>query len=135
MNPQLYADVMERLLAGGALDVFLTPVQMKKHRPGTLVTVLCESNRVDAMADLLLAHTTSFGVRVHEAQRRKLAREIAKVKTKFGEIEVKVGRLRGSIVTRSPEFESCKQAAGEVQGWCEGRLQMKPRASQEKRYD
>src|SRR5258706_4489561 len=88
MNPQLYADVMERLLAGGALDVFLTPVQMKKNRPGTLLTVLCESNRVDAMAELLLTHTTSFGVRIHEAQRRKLARELGKVKTKFGEIEV-----------------------------------------------
>jgi len=111
MNPQLYADVMERLLAGGALDVFLTPVQMKKNRPGTLLTVLCESNRVDALAELLLAHTTSFGVRVHEAQRRKLQREIVTVTTKFGEIEVKVGRLGGDIVTRSPEFESCKQAA------------------------
>jgi pyridinium-3,5-bisthiocarboxylic acid mononucleotide nickel chelatase len=111
MNPQLYADVMERLLAGGVLDVFLTPVQMKKNRPGTLVTVLCTSNRVDAVAKLLLTHTTSFGVRIHEAQRRKLYREIVKVKTRFGEIEVKMGRLGGNIVTRSPEFESCKQAA------------------------
>lgn len=111
MNPQLFGDVMERLLAAGALDVFLTPVQMKKNRPGTLLTVLCERNRVDALAELLLTHTTSFGLRVHEAQRRKLAREIVKVKTRFGEIEVKVGRLGGKIVARSPEFESCKQAA------------------------
>ena|SRR5579862_2037473 len=111
MNPQLYADVMERLLAGGALDVFLTPVQMKKNRPGTLLTVLCERNHVDAVTELLLTHTTSFGVRIHEAQRRKLRREIVKVKTQFGEIDVKVGRLGGNIVTRSPEFESCKQAA------------------------
>ncbi len=111
MNPQLFGDVMERLLAAGALDVFLTPVQMKKNRPGTLLTVLCESKAVDALADMVLTHTTSFGVRVHEAQRRKLAREIVKVKTRFGEIDVKVGRLRGKIVTRSPEFETCKQAA------------------------
>jgi uncharacterized protein (TIGR00299 family) protein len=111
MNPQLYGDVMERLLAAGALDVFLTPVQMKKNRPGTLLTVLCERNGVDRLAELLLTHTTSFGVRVHEAQRRKLAREIVKVKTKFGEIEVKIGRLGGNIVARAPEFESCKQAA------------------------
>jgi pyridinium-3,5-bisthiocarboxylic acid mononucleotide nickel chelatase len=111
MNPQLYGDVMERLLAAGALDVFLTPVQMKKNRPGTLLTVLCESEAVDTLADLVLTHTTSFGVRVHEAQRRKLAREIVKVKTRFGEIDVKVGRLRGKIVSRSPEFETCKQAA------------------------
>jgi uncharacterized protein (TIGR00299 family) protein len=111
MNPQLFGDVMEQLLAAGALDVFLTPVQMKKNRPGTLLTVLCERNRVDALAVLLLTHTTSFGVRVHEAQRRKLAREIVMVKTRFGEIEVKVGRLGGKIVTRSPEYDSCKQAA------------------------
>jgi hypothetical protein len=84
---------------------------MKKNRPGTLLTVLCERNSVNALAELLLTHTTSFGVRVHEAQRRKLAREIVMVKTKFGDIEVKVGRLGGKIVTRSPEFESCKQAA------------------------
>ncbi len=123
MNPQLFGDVMERLLAAGALDVFLTPVQMKKNRPGTLLTVLCERNHVDALAELLLTHTTSFGLRVHEAQRRKLAREIVKVKTRFGEIEVKVGRLGGKIVARSPEFESCRQAAAkfnvsvkEVQG-------------------
>jgi hypothetical protein len=111
MNPQLFGDVMERLLAAGALDVFLTPVQMKKNRPGTLLTVLCERNGVDRLAELLLTHTTSFGVRVHEAQRRKLAREIVTVKTKFGEVEVKIGRLGGNIVARSPEFESCKQAA------------------------
>jgi uncharacterized protein (TIGR00299 family) protein len=111
MNPQLFGDVMERLLEAGALDVFLTSVQMKKNRPGTLLTVLCERNRVDALAELLLTHTTSFGVRVHEAQRRKLAREIVTVKTKFGDIEVKVGRLGGRVVTRSPEFDSCKQAA------------------------
>jgi pyridinium-3,5-bisthiocarboxylic acid mononucleotide nickel chelatase len=111
MNPQLFGDVMDRLLEAGALDVFLTPVQMKKNRPGTLLTVLCERNHVDQMTELLLSHTTSFGVRVHEAQRRKLAREIVKMKTKFGEIEVKIGRLGGKIVSRSPEFESCKQAA------------------------
>ncbi|MGD0058300.1 MAG: nickel pincer cofactor biosynthesis protein LarC [Verrucomicrobiia bacterium] len=111
MNPQLFGDVMEQVLAAGALDVFLTPVQMKKNRPGTLLTVLCERNSVDALAELLLTHTTSFGVRVHEAQRRKLAREMVTVKTKFGDIEVKIGRLGGKIVQRSPEFDSCQQAA------------------------
>ncbi len=115
MNPQLFGNVMERLLAAGALDVFLTPVQMKKNRPGTLLTVLCESKVVDTLADMVLTHTTSFGVRVHEAQRRKLGRDIVKVKTKFGEIEVKVGRLHGKIVSRSPEFESCKRAAAAAQ--------------------
>jgi uncharacterized protein (TIGR00299 family) protein len=111
MNPQLFGDVMERLLAAGALDVFFTSIQMKKNRPGTLLTVLCERNDTDRMAELFLTHTTSFGVRVHEAQRRKLSREIVKVKTRYGGIEVKIGRLAGKIVSRSPEYESCKQAA------------------------
>ncbi len=114
MNPQLFGDVMERLLAAGALDVFLTPVQMKKNRPGTLFTVLCDVDRVEQMTGLLLSHTTSFGVRIHHAQRRKLAREIVTVKTRFGEIEVKIGRLGGKIVSRSPEFESCKRAAAKA---------------------
>jgi hypothetical protein len=114
MNPQLFGDVMERLLAAGALDVFMTAVQMKKNRPGTLLTVLCGRNDVDRMADLLLTHTTSFGVRVHEVQRRKLARKSVKLKTKFGQIEVKIGRLGGKIVSRSPEFEACKRAAAKA---------------------
>ncbi len=111
MNPQWFGDVMERLLATGALDVFLTPIQMKKNRPGTLLTVLCESGDADRFAELVLTHTTSFGVRIHEARRRKLAREIVRVATRFGEIEVKVGRLNGKVVMRSPEYESCKRAA------------------------
>jgi uncharacterized protein (TIGR00299 family) protein len=114
MNPQLFGDVMERLLEAGALDVFFTSIQMKKNRPATLLTVLCERNHTDRMAELLLSHTTSFGVRVHEAQRRKLAREIVKVQTRFGEIEVKLGRLGDRIVSRSPEFESCKRAAAKA---------------------
>lgn len=111
MNPQWYGDVMDRLLAQGALDVFLTPVQMKKNRPGSLVTVLCERADVDRFAELLLTHTTSFGVRVHEVQRRKLAREVVRVATRYGEIEVKIGRRTGKVVTRSPEYESCRRAA------------------------
>src|SRR5207249_3974359 len=111
MNPELFGDVMERVLAAGALDVFWTPVQMKKNRPGTLVTVLCERQATDRLAELLLSHTTSFGVRIHEAQRRKLTREIVKVPTRYGEIECKIGRLGGRVVQRSPEFESCKRAA------------------------
>ena len=99
------------LLAAGALDVFLTPVQMKKNRPGTLVTVLCETNDVERMAELLLTHTSSFGVRVHKAHRRKLAREIVTVATRFGDIAVKIGRLGGKIVSRAPEYDSCRRAA------------------------
>jgi uncharacterized protein (DUF111 family) len=111
MNPQWFGDVMERLLATGALDVFLTPVQMKKNRPGTLLTVLCLPDDVERFTEVLLAHTTSFGVRVHEARRRILQREIMPVNTAFGEIAVKIGRLQGRILTRTPEYESCRKAA------------------------
>ena len=114
MNPQWFGDVMERLLAAGALDVFLTPVQMKKNRPGTLLTVLCGLSDVERMADLILTHTTSFGVRVHEVRRHKLQREIVKVKTKFGKIEVKLGRRGGKLVACAPEYESCKRAAAKA---------------------
>jgi pyridinium-3,5-bisthiocarboxylic acid mononucleotide nickel chelatase len=111
MNPQLFGDVMERLLAAGALDVFFTSIQMKKNRPGTLLTVLCERGDVDRMTETLLSHTTSFGVRVHEAYRRKLGRKIVKVSTRYGEIECKIGLLGDKVVSRSPEYESCKLAA------------------------
>jgi len=114
MNPQWFGDVMERLLAAGALDVFLTPVQMKKNRPGTLLTVLCAQSDVERMADLILTHTTSFGVRVHEVRRHKLQREIVIVKTRFGKIEVKLGRRGGKLVACAPEYESCKRAAAKA---------------------
>jgi len=111
MNPQCFGDVMERLFDDGALDVYLTAVQMKKNRPGTLLTVLCEPADADRLAELVLTHTTSFGVRIQQMRRRKLQRERVRVATPFGEIEVKIGRLGGKVITRSPEYESCKQAA------------------------
>ena len=114
MNPEFFGDVMERLLATGALDVFWTPVQMKKNRPGTMLTVLCEVADADQVADLVLTHTTSFGVRILEARRRKLTRAIVTVQTRFGEIAVKVGRHNGKVVQRSPEFESCRRSATEA---------------------
>ncbi|MCG3147589.1 MAG: Pyridinium-3,5-bisthiocarboxylic acid mononucleotide nickel insertion protein [Verrucomicrobiae bacterium] len=114
MNPELFGDVMERVLAAGALDVFWTPVQMKKNRPGTLVTVLCEREATDRLVELLLRQTTSFGVRIHEAYRRKLTRAIVKVPTRYGEIECKIGRLNAIVVQRSPEFEACKRAAAQA---------------------
>jgi len=87
---------------------------MKKNRPGMLLTVLCEPSDADRVAELVLTHTTSFGVRIHEARRRTLTREIVLVRTRYGEIAVKIGRLAGQVVQRSPEFESCRRAAGET---------------------
>jgi uncharacterized protein (TIGR00299 family) protein len=111
MNPQLFGDVMEKLFAAGALDVFYTPVQMKKNRPGTLVTVLAEPKLADKLIELMLHHTTTFGVRVTEARRHILDRETRNVNTRYGTVALKIGRLNGRVVSASPEYDSCRKAA------------------------
>jgi uncharacterized protein (TIGR00299 family) protein len=104
---------VETALAAGALDVFHTPVQMKKNRPGVLLTVLCAEADEDKFSEMILRETTSFGVRRTTAERRKLRRELVTVKTKFGNVTVKLGRLNGKVVQASPEFESCKKLAAQ----------------------
>jgi len=111
MNPELLGAAMEDLLAAGALDVFFTPIQMKKNRPATKLTVLCENKDADRFARWLLENTTTFGVRMREERRMKLDREFREVKTRYGKIAVKIGRLDGKVVSASPEFESCQSAA------------------------
>ncbi|MFN0067260.1 MAG: nickel pincer cofactor biosynthesis protein LarC [Limisphaerales bacterium] len=101
----------ERALAAGALDVFHTPVTMKKHRPGTLLTVLCAAGDADRFTELMLRETTAFGVRRLTAERRKLRREFREVATSFGPVQVKLGLLNGRAVQASPEYESCRAAA------------------------
>ena len=102
---------VERALGEGALDVFHTPIQMKKNRPGVLLTVLCAAEAADKFAALLLRETSAFGVRRTLAERRKLKREFLTVKLPQGEVTVKLGRLDGNVVQAAPEFESCKQLA------------------------
>ncbi len=102
---------VERALSAGALDVFHTPIQMKKNRPAVLLTVLCAEADADRFTEMLLRETTSLGVRRHSAERRKLAREFTNVKTQFGEVTVKLGKLDGRVIQVAPEYESCKQAA------------------------
>jgi uncharacterized protein (DUF111 family) len=98
---------MEKLLAAGALDVWFTPIQMKKHRPGTLLSVLCAPDDADALVDMIFAETTAFGLRREEIVRLKLTRRFETVRTKFGDVTVKVG-LKGDVVLQiAPEFESC----------------------------
>jgi len=111
VSPQVLGEVMERALAAGALDVFHTPIQMKKNRPGVMLSVLCAPPEADRLSRLLLTETTAFGVRRTEAHRLKLEREVVTVKTAFGAVEVKLGRLDGRVVSASPEFESCRRAA------------------------
>lgn len=102
---------MERLLALGALEAFLTPVQMKKNRPGALLTVLTTRELLTTVQDFLFRETTSFGLRMSEKQRVILDREFRNVTTPFGEITIKLGSKNGVILQRAPEFESCRKLA------------------------
>ena len=113
MNPQIYGYFQEKALAAGALDVFTTPVQMKKNRPGTLLTVLCQPADAQALMALIFAETTTFGVRTHSAQRLVLPRESVKVTTSFGEVRIKLSRVNGRILHVSPEYEDCRKLAEE----------------------
>jgi pyridinium-3,5-bisthiocarboxylic acid mononucleotide nickel chelatase len=111
MNPQIYGYFLEKALAAGALDVFSTPVQMKKNRPGMLVTVLCKPEDEPKFHELFFAETTTLGVRTYTAERRVLARQWETVHTNFGEVRIKVARLNGHIRQASPEFEDCRKLA------------------------
>jgi pyridinium-3,5-bisthiocarboxylic acid mononucleotide nickel chelatase len=111
MNPQLFGPLMESLQAAGALDVFYTAVQMKKNRPGTLVTVIAPPERRVALAEIVFRETTTLGVRYHDVLRDCLAREERRVETPFGRVRVKVARLGGRVVNAAPEFEDCLQLA------------------------
>ena len=108
LSPEILGAVTEKLLAAGALDVFLTPVQMKKNRPGIQLTALCEQGRASRLAELIFRETTSFGVRMDRVERLKLARRFEMVDTVYGPVTVKIGSLNGDAVQASPEFESCK---------------------------
>jgi molybdenum cofactor synthesis domain-containing protein len=111
-SPELYDAALERLFAEGALDVFLTPIQMKKGRPGTLLSVLARPQQAEALAAVIFAETTAFGVRYHTLQRHTLDRTMVTVETPYGAIRVKVGRWRGTETTASPEYEDVRAAAG-----------------------
>ena len=113
MNPQLYGHIMDRLLAAGARDVFLVPIQMKKNRPGTLLTVLCDPEQVDAFTGMILQETTTIGIRWRMENRVVADRKRVPVQTPYGEVRVKVASLDGRVVTVSPEYDDCKRLADE----------------------
>jgi pyridinium-3,5-bisthiocarboxylic acid mononucleotide nickel chelatase len=107
--------VAEQALAAGAMDVFHTPVQMKKNRPGVQLTILCATSEADKLTELLLRETSAFGVRRQTAERRKLRRELTVVRTPFGEVTAKLGLLNGAVLQAAPEYESCKRVAATAQ--------------------
>jgi pyridinium-3,5-bisthiocarboxylic acid mononucleotide nickel chelatase len=111
MSPQLYEPLLERLLDAGALDVFLTPVIMKRSRPGVVLTALCEPRRVADLSRVLFEESSTIGVRWTVYQRERLDREIVRLTTAYGPIAFKVSRLEGRVITVTPEFEEVRRLA------------------------
>ena len=111
MSPQLYEPLLERLLAAGALDVYLTPVIMKRSRPGTVLTVLAAPELAGRLAEVLFRETTTIGVRWSEVRRRRLPRELVRLSTTRGAVTFKVSTLGGRVVTVTPEFEEVRRIA------------------------
>jgi uncharacterized protein (TIGR00299 family) protein len=111
LSGEILGYFVEKALGMGALDVFHTPIQMKKNRPGVLLTVLCAEGESDKFGELMLRETSTFGIRRYTAERRKLRREFTKVKTSFGEVTLKLGKLDGKLIQAAPEYESCKAVA------------------------
>ena len=111
ISPELVGHVTGLLFAAGALDVWTTAVQMKKQRPGMLLSVLCQPPDAEKFADLIFTHTSAFGLRMSEVTRWKLRRDFVKVATPYGEIAVKRGFRGEELLQIAPEYESCRAAA------------------------
>ena len=113
MNPQLFGPLMDRLGEAGALDVFYAPVQMKKNRPGTLVTVIAAPDQRESITGVLFTHTTTIGVRYQEMRRDTLDRKVVSVETPLGPLRVKVAGRDGRVLNAAAEFDDCARVAGE----------------------
>jgi len=111
MNPQFYDYLIEKLFTLEVLDVFITPILMKKNRPGHLLTVICSSGKLLSVTDFLLRETTTLGLRWREEERAIADREVRDLQTKYGKIHLKLGKWGGNIVNISPEYEDCKRLA------------------------
>jgi hypothetical protein len=111
LNPQVFGYVMDRLLEEGALDMFGVPVQMKKNRPGTLLTVLCKPEDASRLTQLIFTETTTLGVRRRDEVRATLARRWETVRTEWGEVRIKVASMNGTVTNYAPEYEDCRSIA------------------------
>ncbi|HEY9077944.1 MAG TPA: nickel pincer cofactor biosynthesis protein LarC [Anaerolineaceae bacterium] len=114
MNPQLFTQVMEHLFATGALDVFMTPIFMKKNRPGTMLSVIAYKKDESSLAQIILRETTTFGIRVRPIDRHEALRNFSEVTTTFGKVRVKLKILDGKVILASPEFDVCARLAREA---------------------
>ena len=113
LNPQVFGYVMERLFSEGALNVFGTPVQMKKNRPGMLLTVLARPEDAPRLTKLVFGETTTLGIRMRQERRQTLVRRTVAVQTPWGEVRMKVANLNGSIANYAPEYEDCRRIANQ----------------------
>jgi hypothetical protein len=111
MNPQIYDYIIQKVLDMGAMDIFLSPVQMKKNRPGTMVTAICPPDLVEKVSDFLIRETTTIGLRWRVDNRIKAHRTIEEVRTKYGPIKYKAARSGTETVNLSPEYDDCKRVA------------------------
>jgi pyridinium-3,5-bisthiocarboxylic acid mononucleotide nickel chelatase len=111
LSPQVMGYVTERLLAAGALDVFVIPAQMKKNRPGSLLTVICEENTATTMREILFRETSTIGIRTRREERDCLERAMIPVSTQWGMIRVKESRLNRTVTNYAPEYEDCRRIA------------------------
>jgi len=111
MNPEFIGYASEKLLERGALDIFMTPIFMKKNRPGTLLSVLITPDKLEEMLSIVFSETTSMGTRFHRLERKKLPRELITVETTFGQVRVKVSKAGQETTNISPEYEDCKKIA------------------------
>jgi len=110
-SPEILGATMDMLFAAGALDVWFTPIHMKKNRPGVTLSALCEPAQVETLADIIFRETSAFGLRTEQITRLKLERRFETVVTEFGEVTVKLGLKNGAVVQVSPEFDSCRAAS------------------------
>ncbi|MGA8764692.1 MAG: nickel insertion protein, partial [Candidatus Sulfotelmatobacter sp.] len=113
LNPQVFGYVMDRLLEEGALDAFGMPVQMKKSRPGMLLTVLCKPADAGKLTQMIFTETTTLGVRRREEVRQTLARRWQCVSTTWGEVRIKIASMNGTVTNYAPEYEDCRRIAAE----------------------
>ena len=113
MNPQIFGPVMDQLYGAGALEVYFASVQMKKNRPGTLLTILARPEDRQLLMDIVFRETTTIGVRYHEVTRERLDREIVAIQTTLGPVRFKIARLGGDIVNAAPEFDDCLRIAAD----------------------
>jgi hypothetical protein len=113
LNPQVFGYVMDRLLEEGALDVFGVPVQMKKNRPGTLLTALCKPEDAPKLTQLIFTETTTLGVRRRDERRQILQRKWMRVPTRWGDVRVKIASMNGTVTNYAPEYEDCRRIAAE----------------------